>query len=468
VSPQLPDNAPQRSPDGLAALRVPAAWTFIVLAVLLIKTRGSLDLGFVGLPIAVAIVTAAAVAVPVRLAHRRAEDQRVPLLWASAAVAVFVLPFVAWLQIADDANLWGIGIGAWTVQLWGAAVLAWCLSLERIANSSELTLPTTLGFVGAFALVEATIAFAAFWWIVPWTLNAVGGSGGSGWLIQSAVVFVAAGALLMLTGSRTRWPIMPAKWANRDIVTIAISSLALTVSVLAVIYPVANQAIRARLAAQDYLVNVTTSSSFYANAAKWLAEPGSPAQEFAERIEHIWMASRSLEVATSNGTADSNGSFTSRFRVCFPPIATIPVECATADNFLFSESGRITDFTLNSIPVRALFEANDLSEREAIEVYPDDPGNLELVQISNLAAPGGVQTAVFQIWGDDATSSDLTSVELVNAQDGATLAWAPLELERSNIRYYWALKMPRSTAEVNLCFTRDDGTESCRTYNVWG
>lgn len=400
--------------------------------------------------------------------------------WISAWLAMLVLPLaIAGLYFWPDLST------SWSIQVAGAFTVAWCVTLHRFLEGGGRSFLSRVVLLGVLGLCASAIVFAAFWWMVPWARNAawsrsVGGwDWAAPWLAQVALVFGAAAVPLMIIGWWTdgSWKRLLRGWSGRDTVTVALSGLALTVSIVGLIYPLVSQAIDDRLSAKKYLEHLIGGSGYTVEFAKWNAEPDSPAQALAQRIKWIWVGTDST--AEEGGSVESDGSFASRFRVCFPSLPTIPLGCATADDFTFSDSGRVMDFSLDGVPISAQFENNNLSEREWDSHVLGDRGTVRIVQIASLRGLTPAidashyptvdsTTVLFNVISTKPAEAKLTDVTMTDlAGDEQLVTWFPFILGATDYSSYWAVNVGSQDGRLKLCYELSAGNTRCETYNVW-
>jgi hypothetical protein len=285
---------------------------------------------------------------------------------------------------------------------------------------------------------------------------------------QSGLLFVLTGVTLVLTSSRRQWPIVSRQWSHRDAVTVVISVVALVLSFATFIYPVASEAVRQRVVAQQYLINMTAVSSHWARVAARLAEPDSPAEGFAERVQWIIQGT---DARGTTGSLDSNGSFQARFKFCLADLPTLPTHCAIADNFVYSDTGRVMDFALDGIPVAALFEGNNLDDQQWVTLSDGQQHELKVAQAASLSDVRGESTTVIMlVRSDEPKDFELTDVKLTDVDGNPrTVTWYPLARGVSDYSYYWAFNSPVADGALDLCFS--DGNQadaSCLRYFVVG
>jgi len=461
----------------LTVSRGPVVWIFATVALAVVKTRPWLGISQIATVAFVALACGCAVVFVD--ATRSAVSRRPPppLLIGSSVVVWAVLP------VAVAVQYWGSDPGFWTIPASASFVVAWSLSVERLyaEDRRAKSLPVRFVIIGLVGVVEMVTAFSAYYWIVPWVQNAARSADAgwhfqADWLIQAVVLTAIIAAVYAATGSRRYWRTWFRKWSMKDTITLSLSALALLVSIVGLGYPLANTAAREHLSAKAYIEGLAQPGAAATNIARFHAEPGSPAAGFAQRITLIWQGSSTGSTAFDYGASDENGNFGTRFRFCLPRLATFPMRCAVAENFSFSSSGLVRDFTLNGIPVAALFESNDLSSRAWSELQPQPTGLIRVKQVASLRALSGTgpaTTVVFEV--DDSGQGWSTTYRLtdVSLDSGGRVAekprWYPLQLTGSDYAQYWAVRLPASDGHLDLCVSESGSAhESCLTYQVFG
>lgn len=267
--------------------------------------------------------------------------------------------------------------------------------------------------------------------------------------------------------------------STQNLASLAISVTAILVSVAGIAAPLVVEKSRQLTITTKYAQFLATDDYFSIGAAFHLAAHGSPASEFARRIQLVHYASArdSIESSRTQSAVQVDAFGTERL-VCFRDYATLPLDCGVFGDWRFDESGDLEDFTIDGLPVSSLFESNTFDGAPSVSLSPEgeSESTVEITQYANLRGMDESRTgsdyvprqeSVAVILRVQNNTSISQRIAIIEGDDDNVWAWVADEAPPHSTTFA-TVRMSDTGPPIQICIDSDgQDSATCGVLSPW-
>lgn len=251
-----------------------------------------------------------------------------------------------------------------------------------------------------------------------------------------------------------------------EVASLIVAVIALLVSGLAFVWPIAAQANGRNDIVRGYLEALVENRSDEINVAAGYASLDSSAYSYATAIVNVWLAVEDSDRPDVGSALGSVAPAVDGWTVCMPDIELFDDTCRLYANFEYGDNDRITRFTIDGVPVEKLFQLTPNEHRLTTE---GDADVFDAFASSQLRDPGG-ERRTFVFWvRQERHPEPFSAIQFAGlvTQDAEEEALTAVASATPESLPYWdgayvAFRVPDETRFLQLCWSGDlAGKDPC-------
>jgi hypothetical protein len=246
---------------------------------------------------------------------------------------------------------------------------------------------------------------------------------------------------------------------RRATLGIVLSMVAILISVSSFVYPIVSSEVGRWSMAERYLTALIGVGANTSYSARGLAAEGSQADKYAKTVGVAWEAALDGKADTSVVTGGQVLGWQGTFEVCFANLDIFNDKCSTYADFEYSETNRVSRFTVDGLPVEQVFGSGNY-DRPITTTGDTKPNQMQAYDAGRLYDPDGVtKTLMLRIMRKETSSASGAPLTFVSAEvQDATEAVVEIEAKYfPPVFLFWddyfaVIRVPAEAEFVHVCW----------------